>query len=103
MSVNSRNNNIVWRSRHCHGWGGGGAGSLHSPPAVPASDTFHHTVAAHMHVVRCCKQGCFEMADLANMKSSKERVKGTDYVNSPCLILQQYSIICAHVHLIHPV
>ena len=66
-------------------------GLLRSPPAAPDSDTFHpHSyISAHiyMHAIRCCKQGC-ERADLAHMKSSKERVKGTDYVNSTSLILQ---------------
>ena len=49
----------------------------------------------HMHAIRCCKQGC-ERTDLAHMKSSKERIKGTDYVNSTCLILQ-YSGACTFI------
>ena len=44
---------------------------------------------AHMHAIRCSKQGC-ERADLTHMKNSKERVEGTDYVNSMHLILQLY-------------
>ena len=42
-----------------------------------------------MHAIRCSKQGC-ERADLTHMKNSKERVEGTDYVNSMHLILQLY-------------
>ena len=62
----------------------------------------HHIasyIPAHMHAIRCCKQGC-ERADLAHMKSSEERVNGTDYVNSTCLILQFYGIICGTCALI---
>ena len=39
----------------------------------------HNYIPAHMHAIRYYKQDC-ERADLAHMKSSKERVKGTDYV-----------------------
>ena len=46
----------------------------------------HSYIPAHMHAIRCCKQGC-ERADLAHIKSSK-RVKGTDYVHITRLILQ---------------
>ena len=67
-------------------------GSLRSPPAAPYLPS-HNYIPAHMYAIRCCKHGC-ERADLAHMKSSKERVKGTDYVNSTYLILQLYSIIC---------
>ena len=54
-----------------------------------------------MHAIWCCKQGC-ERVDLAHMNSSKERVKGTDYVNCTCLILQLCSIIKLlwHMHII---
>ena len=45
----------------------------------------HSYIPAHMHAIRCCKQGC-ERTDLAHMKSSKEREKGTDYVNSTHLM-----------------
>ena len=38
-----------------------------------------------MHAIRCCKQGC-ERADLAHMKSSKERVKGFLYSLSKKLV-----------------
>ena len=55
----------------------------------------HSYIPAHMHVIRYYKQGC-ETADLVYMKSSKERVKGTDYVNSMSL----YSIICGACTLI---
>ena len=41
----------------------------------------------HTHAIRYCKRGC-ERADPAHIKSSKERVKGIDYVNSTRLILQ---------------
>ena len=70
-------------------------GSLHLPPAVPNPPLLpsHSYISAHMHAIRCCKQDC-ERADLAHMKSSKERVKGTDYVNSIGLTLQLYSTIC---------
>ena len=49
----------------------------------------HSYISAHIHThaIRYCKQGC-ERANLAHMKSSKERVKGTDYVNSTRLIVQ---------------
>ena len=50
-------------------------------------------IPAHMHAIRCCKQGC-ERADLVHVKSSKERVKGTDYANSTHLVLHLYNIIC---------
>ena len=59
----------------------------------------HSYIPAHMHIIKCCKQGC-ERADLAHMKSSKERLKGTDYVNSTRLILQLCSIVCCTCALI---
>ena len=62
-------------------WEGWGASRQHgSPPAyVPGYLPSHSYISAHihMHAIRCCKQGC-ERADLAYMKSSKERVKGTN-------------------------
>ncbi len=81
------------------GGGGGGLASL-----APCCTQFgylpsHSYIPAHMHAIRCCKQGC-ERTDLAHMKSLKERVKGTDYVNSTSLILQLYSIICGACTLI---
>ena len=73
-------------------------GSLRSPPAAPNSPLLpsHSYIPAHMHAIRCCKQGC-ERADLAHMKSSKERVKGTDHVNSMRLILQLW---CMRIYFI---
>ena len=47
-----------------------GGGSLHLPPAAPNSDTFYH-IAAHMHAIRCCKQG-YEKADLAYAGSHRD-------------------------------
>ena len=78
-------------------------GLLRSPPATPNSPLLssHSYIPAHMHAIRCCKQGC-ERADLAHMESSKEKVKGTDYVNSMRLILQLYSIICGACAFISP-
>ena len=62
-------------------------GLLRSPPAAPNLPLLpSHTcsyIPAHMHAI---KQGC-ERADIAHMKTSKERVKGTGYVNSTRLIL----------------
>ena len=67
----------------------GGLASL--APAAPDSDNFHY-IAIYLHTCRCCKQG-YERVDLAHTKSSKERGKGTDYVNITHLILQLYSRI----------
>ena len=53
--------------------GGGGGGGLTSLSFCCARFGYLPSHCSCTHA--CCKQGCFEMADLANMKSSKERVK----------------------------
>ena len=69
-------------------------GSLCSPPAAHYLDTFHHI--AHMHIIKCCNRAVKGQT----LKSSKERLKDIDYVNSMRLILQLYSIICCACALI---
>ena len=66
----------------------GGLTLLTTPPLLhPIQHHIARCILAHIHAIRCCKQGC-ERADLAYMKNPKERIKGTDNVNSTHLIMQ---------------